>query len=493
MEISNLFFYCVFYLVHFFICKKKNNRYIFYYQIRYGGIRVAQKELKRDLKNRHVQLIAIGGTIGTGLFLGSGKAIQLAGPSIILAYLIVGIACFFVMRALGELLLSNAGYHSFTDFAVDYIGPWAGYVTGWTYWFCWIMTAMADIIAVGVYVQYWFDIPQWVPALAVLVILLGLNLLTVKLFGELEFWFAIIKVVTILALIAIGVVLLVMGFKTDAGTVSVKNLWEFGGLFPNGVSGFLLSFQMVVFAFVGVELVGISAAETANPKKNIPSAINKIPLRILFFYVGALVILLCINPWTQLNAANSPFVKTFSLVGIPIAAGIINFVVLTSAASACNSGLFSTSRILYNLSRNEQGPAKFAKLNKNHVPSSALFTSTLVLSGGALLSKLVPEQAFGIVTTISAICFIWVWSIILISHIRYTKSRPDLREKSIFKAPLTPFINYAVLTFFAFLLIVMLFAEATRTALLMTPLWFVLLFTLYSFRKKKEKAIRLTA
>jgi D-serine/D-alanine/glycine transporter len=250
---------------------------------------------------------------------------------------------------------------------------------------------------------------------------------------------------------------------------------------------------MVVFAFVGVELVGISAAETANPKKNIPSAINKIPLRILFFYVGALVILLCINPWTQLNAANSPFVKTFSLVGIPIAAGIINFVVLTSAASACNSGLFSTSRILYNLSRNEQGPAKFAKLNKNHVPSSALFTSTLVLSGGALLSKLVPEQAFGIVTTISAICFIWVWSIILISHIRYSKSRPDLREKSIFKAPLTPFINYAVLTFFAFLLIVMLFAEATRTALLMTPLWFVLLFTLYSFRKKKEKAIRLTA
>ncbi len=169
-----------------------------------GGINVAQQELKRDLKNRHVQLIAIGGTIGTGLFLGSGKAIQLAGPSIIFAYLIVGIALFFVMRALGELLLSNAGYQSFTDFAVDYIGPWAGYVTGWTYWFCWIMTAMADIIAVGVYVRYWFDIPQWVPALVVLVILLGLNLLTVKLFGELEFWFALIKVITILALIVIG-------------------------------------------------------------------------------------------------------------------------------------------------------------------------------------------------------------------------------------------------------------------------------------------------
>ncbi|MEH7073333.1 amino acid permease [Neobacillus drentensis] len=452
---------------------------------------MAQQELKRDLKNRHVQLIAIGGTIGTGLFLGSGRAIQLAGPSIIFAYLIVGIACFFVMRALGELLLSNARYKSFTDFAEEYIGPWAGFVTGWTYWFCWIMTAMADIIAVGVYVQYWFDIPQWIPALICLILLLGLNLLTVKLFGELEFWFAIIKVITILALIVIGIILLVIGFQTDSGTVTVKNLWGHGGLFPNGISGFFLSFQMVVFAFVGVELVGVSAAETSNPRKNIPSAINKIPLRILFFYVGALFILLCINPWTELNAANSPFVKTFSLVGIPIAAGIINFVVLTSAASACNSGLFSTSRILFNLSGNKQGPAKFAQLNKNHVPSNALFISTLVLSAGALLSKLIPEQAFGIVTTISAICFIWVWSIILICHLRYRKSRPDLHEKSIFKAPFAPFINYVVLTLFAFILIIMLYAEATRAALLLTPVWFILLFIFYSFKKKK--GVRLTA
>jgi len=454
---------------------------------------MAQQELKRDLKNRHVQLIAIGGTIGTGLFLGSGRAIQLAGPSIMFAYIIVGIACFFVMRALGELLLSKAGYKSFTDIAEDYIGPWAGYVTGWTYWFCWIMTAMADIIAVGVYVQYWFDIPQWVPAIVCLVLLLGLNLLTVKLFGELEFWFALIKVITILALIGIGVILLVMGFKTDVATVSVKNIWEYGGLFPHGVSGFLLSFQMVVFAYVGVELVGVSAAETANPQKNIPSAINKIPLRILFFYVGALFILLCINPWTQLNAENSPFVKTFSLVGIPIAAGIINFVVLTSAASACNSGLFSTSRILFNLSSNNQGPAKFAKLNKNHVPSNALLISALVLSVGALLSKLIPEQAFGIVTTISAICFIWVWGIILVCHIRYQKTRPDLRKKSTFKAPFTPFINYAVLALFAFILMVMLFAEATRTALLLTPIWFILLFILYSLKRNNDKNIKIPA
>ncbi|MGF9892820.1 amino acid permease [Priestia megaterium] len=444
-----------------------------------------QRELKRDLSNRHVQLIAIGGTIGTGLFLGSGKAIQLAGPSIIFAYLIVGIALFFVMRALGELLLSKAGYQSLTDIAEEYLGPWASFVTGWTYWFCWIMTAMADVIAVGVYVKYWFNIPQWIPALICVIILLGLNLLTVKLFGELEFWFALIKVITILALIIIGVILLVMGFKTDAGSVTVQNLWNHGGLFPNGVSGFLLSFQMVIFAYVGVELVGVSAAETSNPQKNIPSAINKIPLRILFFYVGALIVLLFINPWMELNAAESPFVKTFSLVGIPLAAGIINFVVLTSAASACNSGMFSTSRILYNLSKNDQGPSKFAKLNKNHVPSNGLFVSTLVISAGALLSKLIPDQAFGIVTTISAICFIWVWSIILICHLRYKKTRPQLHATSAFKAPLTPFINYVVLALFAVILVIMLFSDATRPALLLTPVWFILLFIFYWTRRKK--------
>lgn len=445
---------------------------------------MAQQKLKKDLKNRHVQLIAIGGTIGTGLFLGSGQSIQMAGPSILFAYMLIGAAVFFVMRALGELLLSNAGYTSFTDFASEYIGPWAGFVTGWTYWFCWIVIAMADIIAVGMYMQYWFDIPQWVPALACLVILLGLNLLTVKLFGEIEFWFALIKIITIIALIIVGIVLLVIGFQTNTGTVSLSNIWSHGGMFPNGISGFLFALQLVVFSFVGVELVGVSAAETSNPKKNIPSAINKIPVRILLFYVGALFIILCINPWTQLNASSSPFVEVFALIGIPVAAGIINFVVLTSAASACNSGLFSTSRILYNLSNNNQAPKKLGRLNKNAVPSNALFISTLIISGATLLSWLLPDQAFSIVTTVSAICFIWVWSIILISHIKYMKTRPDLRAQSTFKAPLTPMINYVVLALFLFILIVMLFAEATRIPLLVTPIWFIIVFLIYHYQKK---------
>ncbi len=444
---------------------------------------MGQQKLQRGLKNRHVQLIAIGGTIGTGLFLGSGKAIALAGPSILFAYLIVGIAVYFVMRALGELLLSKSGYTSFIDFTTEYIGEWAGFITGWTYWFCWIMVAMADIIAVGIYVQYWWDIPQWVPAIVCLVLLLFLNLLTVKLFGEIEFWFAMIKIITIVALIGLGIFLLIIGFETETGKVAVSNLWSHGGMFPNGLMGFLMAFQLVVFAFVGVELIGVTASETENPQKNIPSAINKIPVRILMFYIGALAVILMVNPWDTLSADNSPFVQVFALIGIPVAAGIINFVVLTSAASAGNSGMFSTSRMLFSLGSNGQAPKSFARLNRNSVPQRGLLVSGIVVSIGALLSKLIPETAFSIVTTISAICFIWVWSMILISHILYKKRKPRLHKASKFKAPFTPFMNYVILVFFAFLLVLMFISNETRMALLLTPVWFILLAFVYKIRK----------
>jgi D-serine/D-alanine/glycine transporter len=422
------------------------------------------------------------------LFLGSGKAIHLAGPSILFAYLIIGVALFFVMRSLGELLLSNTGYASFTDFTVEYLGPWAGFVTGWTYWFCWIMTAMADITAVGKYIQFWFNVPQWVPAFLCLIVLTILNLLTVKMFGEIEFWFAIIKVVTIIALIILGLIMIVVGFKTDSGHASIQNLWSFGGFFPHGISGFFLGFQMAVFSFVGIELVGVTAAETADPEKNLPRAINSLPVRVLLFYIGALFVILCIIPWTQLNADNSPFVKVFTLVGIPAAAGIINFVVLTSAASACNSGLFSTSRMLYSLGREGNAPKSFSLLGKSSVPSTALISSTLALSVGVVLNYFLPNFVFTLVTSISAICFIWVWSVILIAHIIYLKKRPDLAAASKFKAPLAPFINWLILAFFVFLLVLIGMASDTRVALFVTPVWFLLLAVAYLLHRKRKTA-----
>ena len=271
-----------------------------------------EPELQRSLSNRHIQLIAIGGAIGTGLFMGSGKTISLAGPSIIFVYMIIGFMLFFVMRAMGELLLSNLKYKSFIDFSADLLGPMAGYFTGWTYWFCWIVTGIADVIAISGYTHFWFpDIPLWLPAIGCVALLLSLNLITVKMFGELEFWFAMIKIVAICALVCTGLYMVTTAFQSPTGnSASMANLWNDGGMFPHGLMGFFAGFQIAVFAFVGIELVGTTAAETKNPERNLPRAINSIPLRIIMFYVFALIAILAVTPWRDVVAVTLPKLST---------------------------------------------------------------------------------------------------------------------------------------------------------------------------------------
>ncbi|MEC1671285.1 amino acid permease [Bacillus mojavensis] len=449
---------------------------------------INQQKLERGLKNRHIQLIAIGGAIGTGLFLGSGKSIHFAGPSILFAYMITGIICFLIMRSLGELLLSNLNYHSFVDFVQDYLGDMAAFITGWTYWFCWISIAMADLTAVGLYTQYWLPgVPQWVPGLIALIILLIMNLATVKLFGELEFWFALIKVIAILALIVIGLVMIFKGFSTSSGVSSFTNLWSHGGMFPNGMHGFILSFQMVVFAFVGIELVGLTAGETENPEKVIPKAINNIPVRVLLFYIGALLVIMSIYPWDVINPSESPFVQVFIAVGIVGAASIINFVVLTSAASACNSAVFSTSRMVYSLAKDKNAPESMAKLTPRKVPRNALFFSAIVILIGVTLNYIMPEGVFTLITSISTVCFIYIWGITVICHMKYRKTRPELAKANKFKLPLYPFTNYLILAFLAFVLVVLALAQDTRVSLFVTPVWFILLIVIYKVRKLKQQ------
>ena len=449
---------------------------------------IHEQKLSRGLKNRHIQLIAIGGAIGTGLFLGSGKSIHFAGPSILFAYMITGIICFLIMRSLGELLLSNLNYHSFVDFVQDYLGDMAAFITGWTYWFCWISIAMADLTAVGLYTQYWLPgVPQWVPGLIALIILLIMNLATVKLFGELEFWFALIKVIAILALIVIGLVMIFKGFSTSSGVSSFTNLWSHGGLFPNGMHGFILSFQMVVFAFVGIELVGLTAGETENPEKVIPKAINNIPVRVLLFYIGALLVIMSIYPWDVINPSESPFVQVFVAVGIVGAASIINFVVLTSAASACNSAVFSTSRMVYSLAKDHNAPESMAKLTQRKVPRNALFFSAIVILIGVTLNYIMPEGVFTLITSISTVCFIYIWGITVICHMKYRKTRPELAKTNKFKLPLYPFTNYLILAFLAFVLVVLALAQDTRVSLFVTPVWFILLIVIYKVRKAKHQ------
>ncbi|WP_315074015.1 amino acid permease [uncultured Clostridium sp.] len=452
------------------------------------------QNLSRGLKNRHVQLLAIGGAIGTGLFLGSGRSIHLAGPSILFAYMITGVICFFIMRALGELLLSNLNYHSFVDFVYEYLGDRAAFITGWTYWFCWISLAMADLTAAGLYIQYWFpSIAQWVPSLIVLVILLIMNLTTVKSFGEMEFWFALIKVIAIMALIIIGTFMIIKGFSTDVGASSFANLWSHGGLFPNGASGFILSFQMVVFAFTGIELVGLTAGETEDPERVIPKAINNIPIRIIIFYIGALLVIMSIYPWNSINPDKSPFVQVFSAVGIVAAASIVNFVVLTSAASACNSGIFSTSRMVYSLAKENNAPQSMKKLTSTQVPSNATVFSATVILISVILNFIMPEGVFVLITSISTFCFIFIWAIIVICHMKYRKTNPKLVAKSKFKMPLYPIINYIILAFLAFVIVTLALNNETRVALFVTPVWFIMLGVIYNvlkLKRKNEKAVK---
>ena len=447
----------------------------------------SQQELKRGLKNRHVQLLAIGGAIGTGLFLGSGRSISLAGPSILLTYLITGIICFFMMRALGELLLSNLDHHSFIDFVEEYLGDRAAFITGWTYWFCWLSLAMADLTAVGLYMQYWIPwMPQWIPALVVLAVLLVMNLTAVKHFGEMEFWFALIKVIAIVSLIIIGLIMILTGFTTNAGSAAFSNLWNYGGWFPNGTMGFILSFQMVVFAFTGIELVGLTAGETENPKKVIPMAINNIPLRIILFYIGSLAIIMSIYPWIAVDPNSSPFVAVFNAVGILAAASIVNFVVLTSAASATNSGIFSTSRMIYALSKRGHAPSRMKRLTNHAVPYQATLFSAAALLFTVVLNYVMPESVFIMITSISTFCFIYIWAIIVVCHLKYRKQRPELAKQSTFKMPLYPFMNYLILAFFVFILVVLALQSDTRIALMFTPFWFILLWAFYSMLGPNE-------
>lgn len=442
-----------------------------------------KRTLQRGLKNRHVQLIAIGGAIGTGLFLGSGHSIALAGPSILFAYMITGTICFLMMRALGELLLSNTNYHTFVEFIQEYMGDKIAFITGWTYWFCWVSVAMADITAVGMYVQFWLPhIPLWVPSAVVLVLLVLMNLFTVRLFGELEFWFALIKVAAIIALILVGLYFIIQGHPTTNGVASFSNIWSHGGWFPKGISGFIQSFQMVVFAFACIEMVGLTAGETKDPHKVLPKAINSIPLRIILFYTCSLAVIMSIFPWDVVNPNKSPFVEVFMTVGVVGAASLVNFVVLTSAASAGNSGIFSTSRMLYALAKKSHAPEFLESLTRKHVPANALLLSALIIGLVIALQYVLPEAIFVLISSIATFCFLYIWSVLVICHMRYRKRRPDLAAVSVYKMPLFPILNYLVLAFFAFVIVTLALNPTTRVALFVTPFWFILLLLIYHLR-----------
>lgn len=452
-------------------------------------------KLQRELSNRHIQLIAIGGAIGTGLFLGAGESIHVAGPSILLTYIIVGFVLFMFMRAMGELLLSNLGFKSFGDIAHHHVGSMAGFMVGWTYWLTWIISGMAEVTAVAKYVEFWYPaIPNWLTAAATILILVALNLFSAKLFGELEFWLSIIKVITILALIVVGIVMVIFAMKTDYGPATVTNIWKEGGFFPNGASGFFMSFQMAIFSFIGIELIGITAGETKDPHKTIPQAINNVPFRILIFYVGSLAVIMSVVPWQKLNPADSPYVKLFGLIGIPFAAGIINFVVLTAAASSCNSGIFANSRTMFGLAGRKQGPAFLHKTNKNGVPYYAILITCGLLGIAVILNAVFKDatKVFVQITTFSTVLNIMIWAIIMVAYLGFLKHNPELHKESNYKMPGGKLMAYGILIFFAFIFVILLINKSTRLAVIFIPVWIGILFLMYQKYKKESRKAKIS-
>ncbi|MBX8493049.1 amino acid permease [Pseudomonas cichorii] len=439
--------------------------------------------LKRGLSARHIRFMALGSAIGTGLFYGSAAAIQQAGPAVLLAYLIGGAAVFMVMRALGEMAVHNPTSGSFSHYASRYLGPLAGFVLGWTYAFEMIIVCLADVTAFGIYMGFWFpEVPRWIWVLGIVFLIGALNLCNVKVFGETEFWLSLLKVGAIVAMIVagFGIMLFGIGSSTGDNAIGISNLWAHGGFMPNGIGGLIASLAVVMFAFGGIEIIGITAGEAKNPQRTLPQAINAVPLRILLFYVLTLFVLMSIYPWPQIGTQGSPFVQIFDNLGIASAATILNIVVISAAVSAINSDIFGAGRMMYGMALEGQAPAGFARLSRQGVPWMTVVVMGVTLLAGVLLNYLIPKNVFLLIASLATFATVWVWLMILLTQVamRRSMSREEAAQLK-FPVPFWPYGPAAAIVFMLFIFGVLGYFPDNRAALIVGAIWIVLLVIAY--------------
>ena len=441
--------------------------------------------LKRGLSARHIRFMALGSAIGTGLFYGSAAAIQMAGPAVLLAYLIGGAAVFMVMRALGEMAVRDPVSGSFGHYASTYLGPMSGFILGWTYAFEMIIVCLADITAFGIYMGFWFpDVARWIWVLGIVLLIGGLNLCSVKVFGEMEFWLSLLKVAAIVAMILAGFGIMLFGIgsagSVDAAATGISNLWSFGGFMPNGVGGLIASFAVVMFAFGGIEIIGITAGEAKDPQHVIPKAINAVPLRILLFYVLTLFVLMAIYPWTQIGTQGSPFVQIFDSLGISSAATILNIVVISAAVSAINSDIFGAGRMMFGLAQQGQAPKGFAQISRHGVPWMTVLVMGVTLLAGVVLNYLIPQDIFLIIASIATFATVWVWLMILVTQMamRRSMSAEEVAQLK-FPVPFWPYAPIAATVFMVFIFGVLGYFPDTRAALIVGVVWIACLVVAY--------------
>ncbi len=455
-----------------------------------------QRQLKRSLTSGQMQMIALGGTIGVGLFMGSTSTIKWTGPSVMLAYAFVGVILYLVMRALGEIVYVNPTTGSFADYATNYIHPVAGWLTAWSNIFQFIVVGISEIIAVGAYLDYWWpSIPHWVSGVIAIVLLALANLTSVKAYGALEFYFALIKVVTIIVMIILGLLVIFLGLGNNWQPVGLSNLWSHGGFFTGGVKGFIFALSIVVGSYQGIELLGITAGEAKDPQNAIVRSVKDIMWRILIFYIGAIFVIVTIFPWNQLSAIGSPFVETFTRVGIAGAAGIINFVILTAALSGANSGIFSASRFLYKLSVEGKIPAFWGKLSKQRVPYIAIISISVGILIGLLLNIVFSAYSkssanmFTIVYSSSVLPGMVPWFVILWSELSFRRSNRELLKDHPFKMPLYPFTNYFAMITLVIILGFMFVNPDTRVSVSVGAVFLLIMTALYFVQARKNKII----
>lgn len=442
-----------------------------------------------------MQMIALGGTIGVGLFMGSGSTIKWTGPSVLIAYVISGVFLYLIMRALGEMLYVRPTTGSFATFASEYMHPVFGYLTAWSNVFQFIVVGMSEMIALGGYFRFWWpNLPDWIPGLVAITFLCIANLISVKMFGELEFWFALIKVVTIVLMIIAGLGVILFGFGNGGHAVGISNLWTNGGFFTGGAKGFIYALSIVLASYQGIELIGVTAGEAENPQHTLVAAIRSTVARILIFYVGAIFVIVSIYPWDKLNQIGSPFVQTFAKIGITAAASIINFVVITAALSGSNSGIYSASRMTFTLAESGQLPKKMTMLNRHGVPFYSVLAISFGIAIGIVLNVVLPmffkdaSQIFVMVYSSSVLPGMVPWVVILISEIEFRRQNAEHMAEHPFKMPFSPWSNYITLAFLFVTLIFMFLNPETRISILVGVVFLAIMTGIY-FKKYHRPAV----
>ena len=441
---------------------------------------------QHGLKHRHLHFIALGSAIGTGLFYGSAGAIQAAGPSVLVVYLLAGAVVYFMLRALGEMAVRHPITGSFAGYARMFMGGWAGYITGWMFAFEMVIVALADLTAIGVYMRFWFpDVSQWVWVAATLLIVGGANLATVKAFGELEFAFTIIKVGAVLAMIAGGLAVLAFGLS-DAHTTGPVNLVNDGGFFPNGPTGMIASFILVLFAFGGTEIIGVAGSAAQHPEKSVPKAINTVPMRILLFYVLAIAVILMITPWREITGEQSPFVQIFNTLGVSWAAGLLNFVVITAALSAINADLFGAGRVITGLAHQKHAPKFMSKVVRGvSVMTTIILIATMII--GTILNALLPENVFEVIASLATFATVFVWLMILLAHLysRRGMSTQDVANLK-YKVPFWPYGQYLSIAFILMTFGIMVWQQEYRISLVVGVAFIAIMTAVYFLTNRHE-------